>query len=270
MKPEHDEWVRAYEHAERLPMFGRRPPDHHEEDDDMRTTGGSARELPPEAMHVARCCRVIDLGTQVNRKFGKRQHLGWVFFELPNTSRQGGKPGDAIDPFIIGKRYQLSHHEKSNLRLDLESWYGKRFDGKVLDDAGGFDLTKLIGRPALLNVVHSEDGQYANIVSVNPLPAGMTCPPAVMPTIVFDLERYDARVFEELSEGLKEQIRGSEEWQAINHGHGRQPGPSQAGAPPADDDPITRKAAPPSSYQAPGAQSGGGGKFDDMPDDIPF
>ena len=146
----------------------------------VRTTNSALQlQLAPAGMHVARCYRVIDCGSVHDRTFGKMRRVGWLFWELPATNRNAGKSGEAIEPYTLGKRYTLSHNEKSNLRIDLESWYGRRFETKQLDEAGGFDLARLIGRAALINVVHTDDGQFSNVASVNPLPAGMACPPAV-------------------------------------------------------------------------------------------
>lgn len=232
---------------------------------------GGQLQLCPEGMHLARCVRVIDCGTQRDAKFGKEKHIGWVFWEIPALTRDDGNVQQ------IGKRYNLSHNEKSILRLDLQSWYGTHFDTKQLDDAGGFDLAKLIGRPALLNVVHSEDGQYANVVSVNPLPAGMECPAQITESMLFELDPYDPIKFASLSNSMQEFIKGSAEWQALNNGHGKQPPrdgivpPVSTPAAPPQDLPFSAPKAPPTRQVMPPVTPGQPrGKFDDMADDIPF
>lgn len=236
----------------------------------VRTTNNSSGfELCPPGVHVARCCRIIDCGTRIDPTFGKRRRQGWIFWELPNTQR-----GESGEPHLVGKRYTLSHNEKANLRADLESWYGMHFADKNLDDAGGFDLGRLIGRVGLINVVHSTDGKYANVASVMPLPKGMPCPAAVTAELVFDFDPYSQATFETLSQGMQEYIKGSEEWQLAVNGHqpkGAAPGPAQpAVAPPPTDMPYgpagggtTRQAAAPEHTSL-------RGKFDDMADDIPF
>ena len=230
----------------------------------IRTTNNSSGfTLAPAGVHVARCCRVIDCGTRVDPTFGKRRRQAWIFWELPKSLRDDGEPN------LIGKRYTLSHNEKANLRADLESWYGRHFDEKALDDAGGFDLEKLVGRPGLINVVHSQDGKYANVASVMPLPAGMECPPAVTPEVVFGFEPYSQAVFDTLSQGMQEYIKGSEEWQLAVNGHDRRPaapaaGQAPAAAPARDDDvPFAAPAGAPAAARP-------RSKFDDMADDIPF
>ena len=238
----------------------------------IRTTNNSSGfELCPPGVHVARCCKVIDCGTRVDPTFGKRRRQAWIFWELPNTQRGEGKTGEAVDPHIVGKRYTLSHNEKANLRADLESWYGQHFDDKALEDAGGFDLEKLLGRTALINVVHSQDGKYANVASVMPLPPNMSCPPAIVPEVVFGFDPYSPATFEMLSENMKEFIKGSEEWQLAVNGHqpkaaATQPGAAAGQQPRADPPPFAGQADSAPRPPAPPVKS----RFEDMADDIPF
>ena len=166
------------------------------------SNSGGDFKLAPEGMHVARCFKIIDCGTHLDEKFQKQKRIGWLFWELPMALMDADDKG-VQKPFIIGKRYNLSHNEKAILRLDLENWYGKRFNTVDLDKSQGFDLEKVVGRPALLNVVHSEDGKYANIASVNPLAQGMTCPDAVNEPFVFSLEDVNTDKFTQLSEKMQ-------------------------------------------------------------------
>lgn len=170
------------------------------------SNSGGDFKLAPEGMHVARCFKIIDCGTHLDEKFQKQKRIGWLFWELPAALMEADDKG-IQKPFIIGKRYNLSHNEKSILRLDLENWYGKRFNTVDLDKSGGFDLEKVMGRPALLNVVHSEDGKYANIASVNPLAQGMACPDAINPPFVFSLDDVDSDKFAQLSEKMQSFIK---------------------------------------------------------------
>jgi hypothetical protein len=169
-------------------------------------------KLAPAGMHVARCFRVIDCGTHVSKKYGTKQRLGYVFFELPNELMEANDKGEQ-KPYTVRKQYVLSHGEKAMLRKDLESWYGKKFVTADLDNAGGFDLSKLLGRPAFLNVVHSDDGKYANITSINPIPAGFDCPAQINPIFGFWIEEdLHSSKFSELSEKMQGYIKESDEY----------------------------------------------------------
>lgn len=174
------------------------------------SNSGGDFKLAPEGMHVARCFKIIDCGTHLDEKFQKEKRIGWLFFELPNALMEANDDGKQA-PFIIGKRYNLSHNEKAILRLDLENWYGKRFNTADLDKASGFDLERVVGRPALLNVVHSEDGKYANIASINPLAKGMECPAQVNESFVFSLEDVGTDKFTKLSEKMQAFIKECKE-----------------------------------------------------------
>lgn len=174
------------------------------------SNSGGDFEKAPEGMHVARCFRIIDCGTHLDEKWKKSKRIGWLFFELPLALMEPDEKGNQR-PFVIGKRYTLSHNEKAILRLDLENWYGKQFNTPELDNAGGFDLEKLIGRPAMVNVVHSEDGKYANIKSINPLPKGMECPAQINQSFTFSIDEVNTPKFEQLSEKMREFIKTAQE-----------------------------------------------------------
>lgn len=175
------------------------------------SNSGGDFEKAPEGMHIARCVRLIDCGTHLDEKWGKKKRIGWLFFELPNALMKPNKDGKEL-PFMVGKRYTLSHNEKALLRQDLESWYGKNFNTVDLDNAGGFDLDKVVGRPAMVNIVYSDDGKYANIKSINPLLQGTECPAQVNPSFIFSIEEAsDAEKFEQLSPKMKEFIQQAEE-----------------------------------------------------------
>lgn len=166
-------------------------------------------ELPPAGAVAARCCRVIDLGSQESTFEGKtslkrKVLLSWELAEL----RSDGSP------FTISRRFGLSLHENSALRAFLQAWRGRPFSDEEL---AGFDLRKLINAPCLLNIAHTTRSgkDYANILSISPLPKGMTAPELATPAVLFDIDDPDAAdTLETLSEGLQATITGSPEWKA--------------------------------------------------------
>ena len=174
---------------------------------------------PPSGTHPAICYRVIDLGTQKVEwkgqiKFQRKVLLSW---ELP-TERM-----DDDRPFTISQRYTFSTHEKARLRQDLESWRGKRFTEADFGE-GGFDIKNILSKPCLLSIVHNEKeggGVYANIHSVGAFPKGMEVSPQTNPSLYLALmpDRFDNSVFGELSDGLKETIRNSPEYQQLLEGN---------------------------------------------------
>lgn len=187
-------------------------------------------EPAPAGWQIARCFAIIDLGTHFDAKWDKETHLVRIGFELPKTKRQDGKP------FAIYKRYTLSHHEKSRLRQDLEAWYGKKFQTGALNKAGGFDLAKLIGRTAYVNITHDEADNgnvFSNISAIGPLPEEMTCPAPVNPVVVFSLQEFDKAVFDSLTDKTKEQIMQSGEYKVMT---GEIPDPKTRASSPSFDD----------------------------------
>ncbi len=206
----------------------------------MANRAGKKFELAPEAMHVARCFQIIDCGTHWNEKWKKDERIVRVYFELPTARRL-----EDGEPHRVSVRYTVSLHPKSRLRRDLESWNGKRFDDRELEMTGGFDLEKLLGQPAMLNVVHSEDGLYANITSVNPLPTGTVCPDRINATVSLSLdsEDFDVEVFEGLPEGLQEWIAESPEYKQLSDTPSVEPDEPVSAAGP-NDDPMPDTIAP--------------------------
>lgn len=200
-------------------------------------TSDKSFDPAPAGWSVARCFAVIDLGAHYDAKWEKETRLVRIGFELPKALRTDGKP------FAIYKRYTLSHHEKSRLRQDLEAWYGKKFDTAALNKAGGFDLGKLVGRTAFVNITHSDASGtvYANIAAIGPLPENMDCPAQVNDSLVFSLQQFNQDAFDKLSEKTQEFIMESLQYKALFNKAALQTNPT-----------------------------GGGSGFDDMNDDIPF
>lgn len=169
-----------------------------------------AFELPPAGTFAARCCHVIDLGTQTVDYQGQTKSLhkialAWV---LPDELKTDGTP------FVVGRRFTASLHEKAALRQFLEGWRGRAFTPEELK---GFALPKLINAPCLLNIVHVErDGKtYAEVKGASPLPKGMQPPPPVSDHIIFDIsDPATWSAFERLTARQQEAIEASPEWRA--------------------------------------------------------
>jgi hypothetical protein len=192
-------------------------------------------ELPPAGAVAARCCRLLDLGSQESTFEGKTSMkrkilLTWELAEL----RTDGTP------FQISRRFGLSLHENSTMRAFLQAWRGRAFTPEELS---AFDLRKLLNAPAMLNIttVNRAGKDYANILSISPLPRGMTAPDLTAPAVCFDIDSADAPdVLETLSDNLAATITASPEWKArIKASREREPGSDdEPGNPFADLDDI--------------------------------
>lgn len=171
--------------------------------------GGDFKPVPP-GNHRGVCSMVVDLGNQrvQSQMYGEKiKPQVYVAWELPDeTITWTDKDGvERTGPMRIGKTYTVSLHENANLRADLESWRGKQFSDVELD---GFDISKLAGAGALINVAHKQGGNgktYANVVAVTPLPKGMEKPTAANGVIVYDSDSITA--FDHLPEWLQKKIQ---------------------------------------------------------------
>lgn len=210
------------------------------------STGGDFKPVPA-GLHLARCYRIIDLGTQQSEYMGEIKHqrkimLGW---ELHGKDDEGNElVTDRGDPLAIFKNYTLSWNDKANLRIDLQNWRNKPF---TEEEMRRFDIQTILGAWCMLTVIQrpGKNGKlYANVKAVSPVPsviksAGL--PPAINVNQVFRLADPDLELYETFGKGLKGMIEASPEWQAYQ---GKKGAPNPVKAP----------------------SSG----FDDMADDLPF
>jgi hypothetical protein len=176
---------------------------------------GFERELIEAGNYVARCYRMVEIGTCDEEFLGvkKQMHKVRIGWELP-TELKTFNPEKGEQPCVIDKEYTLSLADKANLRKDLQSWRGKAFTD---EEAEAFDITKLLGVPCMLNVIHVQGKKdptktYQAIGSVSPMPKGLVCPPQVNETFVFDFENFDENKFLSLPDFLKEQIAKTPEY----------------------------------------------------------
>jgi len=189
----------------------------------VEDTGGNF-ERCPAGMHLGRCYRIVDLGTQKSEYMGQVKYLhkimiGWEI----HGSDDAGKPIKMKDgrPFAIFKNYTLSWSEKANLRLDLQSWRGKAF---TQEEMRKFDLKNVLGAWCMLNIIEraGQNGKtYSNVDSVAPVPAMIKqsgLPASVNPNEIFNLQEPDMAVFANFSDHLKAKIQSSPEWEKIKAG----------------------------------------------------
>jgi hypothetical protein len=173
--------------------------------------GGAEFEMTPEGTYLARCYKIIDLGTQTTTgAFGtKEQHKVMISWELfgsdENIFMKDGRP------FQVTQWYTVSLHEKSKLRADLEAWRGKKFTKEELD---GFDLGKVLNSWCMIQVVHDESGKYANVNAIMAYKGKK--PDPINENVVFDIDEPDMTVFEALSDNMKAKIMSAPEWKGNN------------------------------------------------------
>ena len=171
-------------------------------------------EPMPSGNHLARLYQIIYIGTipvewQGATKFQYKVRIG---FEFPNETKVFNEE-KGEQPYVLSNEYTLSMSPKGKLRPMIESWLGKKLTDS---EAADFDLDELLGKEAMVNVVHKEgnDGNtYANIATVGPLMKGSECPAPVNPPIIFGYGKdWDQRFFESLPDFIKTKITSSREY----------------------------------------------------------
>lgn len=195
---------------------------------------GGNFERCPSGMHLARCYRIVDLGTQKSEYMGQVKYLhkimlGWEIHGMNDD----GSPIKMQDgrPFGIFKNYTLSWSEKANLRLDLQSWRGKPF---TQEEMRKFDLKNVLGAWCMLNVIErpgKDNKTYTNVDGVTPVPSMIKqngLPTAVNKNELFKIDEPDMEMFNGFSDNLKAKISSSPEWQKKQ---GNTPAPAPQGAP---------------------------------------
>lgn len=240
-------------------------------------SAGSGTYAPcPPGSYLARCVRLLDLGTVQTDYQGeaKTAHKCLLAFEVldPDTRRDDGAP------FVLSKRYTLSLHEKAALRKELASWRGRDFTPEELK---GFDLRNILGQPCFVSVVETTKGDrtYSNIAGIMKAPKGMPVPASAEPLLYWSMSDPEPNweAFALLHAKLVEQIEATPEYkrltppkriavtsQPATPPQTHQNAPQRAAAAPAIPAPTqAQQNAPEPSY---GFDSG----FDDMASDCPF
>lgn len=184
------------------------------------TNDSKPRELVPSGTHLARCFSMVQIGTILEEtKFGKKkQSKVRITWELPLEKRVFD-PEKGEQPMVISKEYTLSMYEKANLRKELEGWRGLAFKE---EEAKSFDITKLLGVPCMLSIIHdtqeSSGKKFAKINSVSGLPKGTTCPDQINPNFEFNFQdKFDLSVLESMPDFIKNKIKISDEYKAITN-----------------------------------------------------
>ena len=166
--------------------------------------GGGDYEQAPTGNHVARCIRLIDLGTQHSSYEGKAtvRNQVLVSFELCNEKMADGRP------FTIGEFYTNSLNEKAKLRAHLEAWRGRAFTDEELN---GFDLESILGKPCMVSIIINEN-RKTRISAIAAMPKGMQSAPCVNDPYSFWIEEWDQAAFDQMPDGIKKLISESDEY----------------------------------------------------------
>lgn len=182
------------------------------------TSNATQRELIPAGNYIGRCYQMIEIGTVSETILGevkilKKVRIGW---ELPEEQKVFSEE-KGPQPCVISKEFTLSMHEKSSLRAVMKSWRGKDF---TEEEARSFDITKLLGVPCMINIIHKPSKSdpsklYQEISGITGIPKGMTVPDQINKTLCLSYDKFDQDAFESLPDFIKDKMRGSLEYAAL-------------------------------------------------------
>lgn len=182
------------------------------------TNNGTKRELIPAGNYVARCVSMIHIGTVVENYAGetKEQNKVRIGWELP-TELKVYSEEKGEQPKLISKEFTLSLNEKSNLRKTLASWRGKDFSE---EEARKFDVTVLLGKPCMLNIIHKHGVKdpsqvFEEIGSISPMPKGFNCPDQISQSVLVEYDNFNQEAFDSLPDFIKDKMKESREYKAM-------------------------------------------------------
>lgn len=176
----------------------------------MKVGSRAKPKAPPmeAGVYIGVCIGVVDLGEQETVWKGKTRYANKVkiIFEIPSeTIDVDGEER----PRQLSRDFTVSTSSKGKLRQFVDAWLGRHMtDGEFSE----FELFDLLGRSGQLNVVQSDDGQYADIGAIIGLPKGMPAPKAKSEHITFDTDEWDDETFDALPEYLQERLKKSTQY----------------------------------------------------------
>jgi hypothetical protein len=176
--------------------------------------GGTFISVPP-GMYLARCYRIVDLGTQMGEFGAKKKFM--LQFEVHGDDDEGKPLVTAKgEPMTTSKNFTLSLAEKATLRKDLETWRGRPF---AENERAGFQLENLLGVWAMISIIKAmgkDNKEYTNIANINSVPKAMKAnlPEGYNKCAGFYIDKPDMELFKTFSDNLQAKIAKSPEWQA--------------------------------------------------------
>jgi hypothetical protein len=173
-------------------------------------SGGNFEPRKPieAGAYAAVCDMVVDLGVQPSPggQFAPKRTVV-LRFQIPEIRVEITKDGETKSlPAVISRTVGLSLNEKSTLYALLTSWRGKAFTPEELKK---FDLGKIAGKPAFINVTHSVKGDrtYANLTSIMPLPKAIPAPALEGEALVYSTDAPDWAIHDKLPTWMQEKIQ---------------------------------------------------------------
>lgn len=161
----------------------------------------------PAGQYLAVCVGVFDLGEQYSEKYKNYSPKLMITFDIPSvTIEVEGKQ----EPRQLSREFTISGKSNSNLRSFISSWNGVQYSDEAF---GEFDPLTQVGKPAMINVLLNETGEYANIDTIMPLFPGLPAPTTTTPLKTWDMDKWDDKVLGELPGWVQDKIKKSTQYQ---------------------------------------------------------
>ena len=161
----------------------------------------------PAGQYLAVCVGVYDLGEQYSEKYKNYSPKLMITFDIPSiTIEVDGKQ----EPRQLSREFTISGKNNSKLRAFISSWNGVQYSDEAF---GEFDPLTQVGKPAMINVLLNETGEYANIDTIMPLFPGLPAPSTTTSFKVWDMDKWDDKVFTELPGWVQDKIKKSSQYQ---------------------------------------------------------
>lgn len=171
------------------------------------------RELLAADNYMARCCKVVHIGTTEYEKNDTtyENNKAILYFEIIG----------AAEPTLVSEEVILDTNKDSKFRKLLNTWRGTDLTD---EEAEAFDITVLAGKPCMVNVGHEtiryEGGSFdkEKVLSINKMPSSIKCPEGKVAPVVLDYDNWQTEVFDQLPNYIKKKIMASKEYKTkFNH-----------------------------------------------------
>lgn len=173
------------------------------------------KHLPEAGLQPARCFAIIDLGVQPTSfrgQPGDPQAEVMLCFELTKFMKTF-KEEEGPVPAMIMQKYAFSIGKKAKLPAVLKSW------GSLKKPVEKLILKPYLGQYCMLNIVHSEDGEYANIGdngrAVNPFMKEIAKPKEHYAPMFFDLDNFSWADYNKLPKYAQTLLTKCQQWPEI-------------------------------------------------------
>ena len=167
----------------------------------------------PESTYMGRVVSVVDFGLQEQTDWKTQKPIDpkptvMITFQLPTVTVDVEDDNGEVTkmPRIIGKEYNLSTFDKSNLMKMVNA---------IAPNIN--DLDELLNVPAMIQV-GSTKSDKAKIVSVMACPDGMDVPELLTETTHFDATAPDYELFKALPQWMQDRVEGGLNWKGWPEG----------------------------------------------------